>query len=142
MTEETKEVKKRGRPKGSKAPPKTKEALENQKQGQLKKGDVNNLGGARSFRKPTLEFRQKCHSMVSEHGIAMLVNLMCDAYENNKPDEALDIIKWLASMAYGTPKPMETYPEEPETKSSQFAPILVLDRVDIMDAMESDNDYN
>ena len=133
----TEAPKKKGRPKSG---PKTAEGLAKCKQTAFKKGQSGNPGGL-NFRKPTLEFRTRCHDVVAEHGLKMLVNLMYDAYENQKHEECLEIIKWMASMAYGTPKPMETFPEQEETNKGQLKPLIVVDREALQNTLESDSDY-
>lgn len=140
----TDEVKKRGRPKkdGTQRKdnkPKTPEAAENQKATQFQKGQSGNPGGT-TMRRPTYQFRMQCHTLVQEHGVKMLINLMMDAYENGKHEEALDIVKWLATMAYGTPGQMVAL-DEPESQKNNTLPRIVVTK-DTLDAtLESDSDY-
>lgn len=140
----TDEVKKRGRPKkdGTQRKdnkPKTPEAAEKQKSTQFQKGQSGNPGGA-NFKKQTLAFRESCHALVHEHGIKMLVNLLYDAYESGKHEEALEIIKWMASMAYGTPRPMVDTDTESQTKVSAL-PTIVVTRDALMQTLDSDSQY-
>lgn len=140
----TEEKKKRGRPKkdGTERKdntPKTPEAAEKQKATQFQKGQSGNPGGA-NFKKQTLAFRESCHAMVHEHGIKMLVNLMYDAYENGKHEEALEIVKWMASMAYGTPRPMVDTDTESQTKANAL-PTIVVSRDTLMQTLDSDSAY-
>lgn len=143
MTDEVK--KKPGRPRKDGTPrkdnaPKTETAAENQKKTQFTKGVSGNPGGA-NFRKPTLEFRGKCHSIVHEHGLAMLVNLMYDAYENGKHEEALEIIKWMAAMAYGTPRQMTDYESMEAQHKPTALPSIVVSRETLNETLASDSQY-
>lgn len=143
MTDELNKPK-RGRPKkdGTERKdnsPKTPEAAQNQAKTQFPKGVSGNPGGT-TMRRPTYQFRMQCHTLVQEHGVKMLVNLMLDAYENGKHEEALDIVKWLANMAYGTPGQMVAL-DEPESQKYSSLPSIVVTKEQVEAVIASDADY-
>lgn len=122
--------------------PKTPEAKANVAKNQFKPGQSGNKSGW-NFRKPTRQFREACHTMMTEHGIAMLINLMYDAYENKKADEVLDIIKFVASYSYGNPTNMKDVddPEPTSINSGSTLPQIVVSREAALNVVQSDEDY-
>lgn len=120
---------------------KSAETEANSSTGQFKKGVSGNPDGW-NFRKPTRQFREVCHTMIAEHGIKMLVNLMYDAYEKGNANEALDIIKFMTSYAYGVPTVMNMQDDpDPSTTKTNYQPQIIVARDIAVGVLESDKAY-
>lgn len=128
--------------KTNKYAPKTPEAEANQAKGRFKPGQSGNKSGW-NFRRPTREFREKCHDIMINSGMDILANLLTTAYNNNNLSDALDIIKFITSYAYGTPTPVpETDDPIPTEKEESKAPVIVISKDVIKDTLKSDEEYN
>lgn len=119
--------------------PKTPEAKANQAATQFKKGVSGNPGG-KTFRRQTLEMREKMHQLAMEVGMPMLIQVLYDAREDKKFAEALDVLTMMFKYAYGAPRDMVEI-EDNTQASSTYAPQIVVTRESALNVLDSDQHY-
>ena len=126
--------KKRGPKKGTKQP--KSEAT------QFKPGQSGNpLGAKLNFRKPTIDMRTRMHELITQAAMPMLVNLLYDSYEQKDRKDMLDIIKFMYSYAYGTPREIRDYEELDQADKPNNQSVIMISRDDLMRQIDSDKDY-
>lgn len=132
--------KKRGRPKKVNNTPKSEQAKANQAATQFQKGVSGNPGG-KTFKRQTLEMREKMHQLCMEVGMPMLIQILYDAREEKQFKEALEVLTTMLKYAYGNPKDMIDIEEPVSNTTNTALPQIVVSREAALSVIQSDEDY-